>query len=581
MYSRSVIRALFVILFALSSFIPALAISVHEYPIPSGGRTFEIATGPDGNIWFTIRNRAKIGRITPEGVITEFPLPNPLSSPYEIAAGPDGNLWFTEEASTNEYKIGRITPGGVITEFPLPDPSRFPQFLINGNNGALYYYSQTKLVRFETNGTATEYSIPLSTRLGGISIPLVADASGNIHCIQARQFEPVITEYFHLKLTPAGVLTERSLGALPFHSLWDLGRGPDGNIWYSAEIYDPITTISPSFDGFIQLSDAPISPRISTGSNIPLRFISAPDGNFWFFSSTGLVNNILGRASIGGQVVQYETRGLPSFVGVTAGTDGNLWLLNEARDSIVKLIPDAPASAVVTRAASFVAGSVAPDSVAALFGSSLAPATEVATTLPLPTMLAGASVKIKDSGNVDHTAKLFFVSGSQINFAVPSGASPGNAIVTVTGAGGQTVINGTLIIDDVAPGLFAANSAGSGLAAAVALRVKADGSQVYEPVVRRDENNNLVAAPIDLGPETDQVYLILFGSGIRGNSNLRDVRAFYGLRGLPVVFAGAQGLESLDQVNVLLPRDLPRRGEQDVELTVAGRHTNKVRINIR
>src|SRR5438034_11666703 len=45
----------------------------------------------------------KIGRITPAGVITEFPLPpnlncppNGSNSPLGITAGPDGNLWFTE-----------------------------------------------------------------------------------------------------------------------------------------------------------------------------------------------------------------------------------------------------------------------------------------------------------------------------------------------------------------------------------------------------------------------------------------------------------------------------------------------------
>jgi len=32
---------------------------------------------------------------------------------------------------------------------------------------------------------------------------------------------------------------------------------------------------------------------------------------------------------------------------------------------------------------------------------------------------------------------------------------------------------------------------------------------------------------------------------------------------------------------VLLPQDIPTRGEQNVELRVAGRRTNKVRINIR
>ncbi len=45
----------------------------------------------------------KIGRISPSGTITEFPVPNLLS---EIAAGPDGNLWFTEDSGN---KIGRIT----------------------------------------------------------------------------------------------------------------------------------------------------------------------------------------------------------------------------------------------------------------------------------------------------------------------------------------------------------------------------------------------------------------------------------------------------------------------------------------
>jgi uncharacterized protein (TIGR03437 family) len=202
--------------------------------------------------------------------------------------------------------------------------------------------------------------------------------------------------------------------------------------------------------------------------------------------------------------------------------------------------------------------------------------------VPLPEKLAGVSVKIKDSSGMERAAPLFFVSSSQINFLIPSGTSAGNATVTVIGEGGQTVKDGTIIIDDVTPALFSANSTGSGVAAALVLRVKSDGSQIYESVVQRDENNNLVAAPIDLGPETDQVFLILYGSGIRGNSNPGDVRASYGLHALPVVFAGAQGgFVGVDQVNVLLTRDLPRRGEQDVELTVAGRRANKVRINIK
>ena len=41
------------------------------------------------------------------GVITEFPIPTPDSGPRALAAGPDGNIWFSE---FNASKIGRITP---------------------------------------------------------------------------------------------------------------------------------------------------------------------------------------------------------------------------------------------------------------------------------------------------------------------------------------------------------------------------------------------------------------------------------------------------------------------------------------
>src|SRR5437870_13761029 len=62
-------------------------------------------------------DRLLIGRITTAGVITEYVLPTGLPASSDIASGPDGALWFVEGA-TNE--IGRITTAGVITGFPIP-----------------------------------------------------------------------------------------------------------------------------------------------------------------------------------------------------------------------------------------------------------------------------------------------------------------------------------------------------------------------------------------------------------------------------------------------------------------------------
>lgn len=92
-----------------------------------------------------------------------------------------------------------------------------------------------------------------------------------------------------------------------------------------------------------------------------------------------------------------------------------------------------------------------------------------------------------------------------------------------------------------------------------------------------------MTAPIDLGPEGDQVTLLLFGTGIRGRSALAAVTCTIGGVSVPVSFAGSQGdLVGLDQINVgPLPRALAGRGEVDLVLLVDGKAANTVRISIR
>ena len=114
--------------------------SYRNFAIPSGSDARSIVQGPDGNLWFTLPEVNKIGRITPAGVVTEFSLPVAGSHPCGIAAGPDGNLWFTQTA--REGVLGRITPGGVITEFSGPNPYQSVQSgscdLVAGPDGMLW-----------------------------------------------------------------------------------------------------------------------------------------------------------------------------------------------------------------------------------------------------------------------------------------------------------------------------------------------------------------------------------------------------------------------------------------------------------
>ena len=243
----------------------------------------------------------------------------------------------------------------------------------------------------------------------------------------------------------------------------------------------------------------------------------------------------------------------------------------------------APARVVASvSAASFSGATLASESIVAAFGAGLAITTQAAATLPLPTALAGTTINVKDSAGVERQAPLFFVSPGQINYQMPPGTAPGQATVTITNRYGE-VSAGTVRIAAVAPGLFAANANGQGVAAALALRVKADGSQSYEPVSRFDAaQNRFVSTPIDLGPETDQVFLILFGTGLRFNSGLPATKVSVGGVDSEVLFAGATpDFVGLDQANVRLARNLIGRGEMDVVLTADGKTANTVRIGIK
>jgi uncharacterized protein (TIGR03437 family) len=248
----------------------------------------------------------------------------------------------------------------------------------------------------------------------------------------------------------------------------------------------------------------------------------------------------------------------------------------------VVLSGSVPSTVASVSAASFSGTALAAESIVAGFGVKLATATASATTQPLPTTLAGTTVKVKDSAGTERSAQLFFVSPMQVNYLIPAGTANGTATVTITSSDGS-VATGTLNIVTVAPGLISANASGQGVAAGFALRVKADGSQVFEPLATFDAaQNRFVAVPIDLSNANEQVFLILFGTGFRNVSRLADVSARIGGQDAEVSFAGPQGgFAGLDQLNARLPRTLIGRGEVDVVLTVAGQTANVVRVSVK
>lgn len=222
---------------------------------------------------------------------------------------------------------------------------------------------------------------------------------------------------------------------------------------------------------------------------------------------------------------------------------------------------------------------LAPESIASLYGSNLAGTAQPASSQPLPTSLGGISLRVVDSVGVTRPAPLFYVSPGQVNFQVPSGTVPGQATLDLVSQAGATVATGTAQVLSVGPGLFTANATGKGVAAAAAVRVEVNALQSTVPVFRCG-GTDCASVPIELGVDAP-VYLSLFGTGIRNRSSLAGVNCIINGISVPVQYAGPQGgFAGLDQVNVSLPLSLRKTGETDLVLSVDGRTANTVRINI-
>lgn len=246
------------------------------------------------------------------------------------------------------------------------------------------------------------------------------------------------------------------------------------------------------------------------------------------------------------------------------------------------------ASVTVVSAATFEEGPLAPESLAVAFGDGFATTTVSATATPLPEVLGGTRVLVRDSTGKEFPCGLFFVSPQQINFLVPPGLAAGNALITVITSSGVR-IGGALEIAAVAPGLLAANANGQGPALGFLLSVPQSGGQSYEPLARFDEQRKqFVTRPILLNRQTiqtERLFFVLYGTGIHNRPNPASVRAHLGGLETPVDFAGAvPNLLGLDQLNIPIPSGLigalTGRGRINLAISITTSASERIFSNV-
>ncbi|MFZ4628058.1 MAG: hypothetical protein ACOYNR_06985 [Blastocatellia bacterium] len=233
-----------------------------------------------------------------------------------------------------------------------------------------------------------------------------------------------------------------------------------------------------------------------------------------------------------------------------------------------------------TNAGNYAVGQVARGSIVAAFGTRLATGSESAPTLPLPTSLGGTTAIIRDVTGTDRPAPLFFVSPQQVNYQVPVETIEGPAKLTLTNRQGETAMS-RLEVVRVAPALFTMDGSGQGLPVASLIRTTANGQQTQESVWRAMPGGGIVPRPIPLGPSTDDLFVVLYGTGLRFRSALSHVTVTIGGVASQVLYLGESGgYVGLDQCNVRIPRSLQGRGVVDVTLIVDGIRANPVQLTI-
>jgi len=247
----------------------------------------------------------------------------------------------------------------------------------------------------------------------------------------------------------------------------------------------------------------------------------------------------------------------------------------QPRAITVTLFVDIPSITKVVDAAGFRVGPISSQQLVTAFGINLAGEAKVAQTLPLGAALSGTTVTITDGAGTNRSALLLYAGPGQVNLLTPDGMAPGAGSITLINVLGQKVTV-PVQVDRVSPGLFTANQDGKGVAAAVVLR--AAGGTVTSSLAANCGIIPCAPNAIDVSSPTDQVFVSLYGTGIRNGSN---VTATIGGISAEIQFSGAQSeFPGLDQVNVKLTKAMAGLGDVPVVVTVDGKTANTVSVRI-
>jgi len=307
----------------------------------------------------------------PVGALKQFKVPTANSQPRAITNGSDGNRWFTEgtEFTGAPAKIARITPAGVLTEFAPNVADGCNDCIITdiaqGPDGILYITSNDPtLIRFNvaTEAFETPVQMPNTSALGGnlavsatdawitdfnndvvwryrladgqftsssVSDPadVTVDGTGNAWFAQPGDVNaPATSNIGRIDATTGAVTTTPTTDGSTTVAPRSITVAADGQVWFTARF-------TPQAVGRLDPSNNSVTLFLVTNTG-PSGIAAAPDGSVWFTQETkGNAANITNA----GVVTDGKTvKGSGPF-GITVAANGDPWYTMMAANKIATL----------------------------------------------------------------------------------------------------------------------------------------------------------------------------------------------------------------------------------------------------
>jgi virginiamycin B lyase len=250
-----------------------------RYDLPEGAGPHDVIVDDDGIVWFAENVLGWIGRLAPDGTMTQVAMPDPAATdPHTLIDDGKGHIWFTVQGANF---VGRLTKATrTVDLMTVPSPGARPYGITLDAEGRpwIALFGTNKLATVDPENLAiTEIELP---RTGARPRRIAATPDGRLWYGDYEggflgRYDP-LTKSFKEWPVPGGK------DAKPY----GLAADAKGRLWFVETGLTPnrLVGFDPKTDSFFS-----ITPIESGGGAVRHIMYHAPSNTLWFGTDTNTI----------------------------------------------------------------------------------------------------------------------------------------------------------------------------------------------------------------------------------------------------------------------------------------------------